>query len=459
MGDLVGRESELRFLESVWNGHGSRTCMVVGRRGIGKTELLKRFSQDKRTVFVSCVIGSIPDNIHAITGAMKALDGKERKDPKTLIASLSGLLEICGESKTLVVIDDLPHLISSGREASSVVQHFVDSVIPETESMVVVCGSSIDTMMRETASYKQPLYGRFLNQIRMEPLTLRECSAFHPDMPDLEQLKLYLTVGGIPAYHLDPEASTFREYIERHFLSQNGDLKDESESLIGRELSPLGRYLSVLNAISDGAASLKTISEKSAVERTACARCLDDLRRIEIVGTVHPMMGSPKQPVYRIIDPLTAFCQSIVRESRAYALKGPTEAFDILSQDIHMFLVRRFEDLCTEYVKNNYRCIEIGKWWGVDEDKSIREVDIAAKILVGDSTAALFGECKFRNMKMPSEALEELKADCRLVKTDLSMKYILFSASGFTEDLIDEAEEFGVELVGLEQLFDNPRIR
>ncbi len=218
MGTFVGRESELSFLESIWNGHGPRTCMVIGRRGIGKTELLRRFSEGKRTVFVSCVIGSIPDNIHAITGAMKALDGLERQVPGSLMSSLNCLLEICRGSKTLVVIDELPYLISSGREASSVVQHFVDSVNGETESMVVVCGSSIDTMMRETASYRQPLYGRFLNRIVMKPLTLRECSAFHPDMADLEQLKLYLTVGGIPAYHSDPEASTFREYMEKHFL-------------------------------------------------------------------------------------------------------------------------------------------------------------------------------------------------------------------------------------------------
>ena len=453
MGTFVGRESELSFLESIWNGHGPRACMVVGRRGIGKTELLRRFSEDKRTVFVSCINGSIPDNIHAITGAMKALDGLERHDPGSLMASLNCLLEMCRESKTLVVIDELPYLISSGREASSVVQHFVDSVNGETESMVVVCGSSIDAMMRETASYRQPLYGRFLNRIVMEPLTLRECSAFHPDMPDLEQLKLYLTVGGIPAYHSDPEASTFREYIERHFLSQNADLADVAGSLIGSELAPLGRYLSVLNAISDGAASLKNISEKSAVERTACSRCLEDLRNMEIVGTVHPMMGSPKQPVYRIIDPLTAFCQSMVRESRAYALKGPAEVFDILSQDIHMFLERRFEDLCTEYVKNSYRCIEIGRWWGIGYDKSIREVGIAAKILIGDSTAALFGTCELGNRKMASGALKKLMEDCELVKTDLSKKYILFSASGFTEDLIDEGEEFGIELVGLEKLF------
>ncbi len=450
MGELIGRESELAFLESLWNKDGPSACKVVGRRRIGKSELLRRFSEGKRSVYIECVIGSLPDNIHIINTAVNALTGEDREDPDYLSDVTDRLRELCKGSRTLVVLDELPYLLASGDQVASVIQHFVDAVKRETDSMIVVCGSSIRMMDDETTEYDKPLYGRFEEELRVGPLTLEQCNGFHPRMSDLDRVKLYLTVGGIPQYHLDPDAGTYREYVERHLLSGDADMADEAMALIGSEFSPLGRYMAVINAISDGATSLKTISEKSRVERTACTRCLEGLRRAGIVGTVEPMMGSPKNPVYRILDPMVAFCQDIVRESRAYSLKSVSDIYDVLSQIISTFLGGRFEDLCAEYVKENYRCVEIGKWWGVDGEKETREVDIAARILTGDSKAALFGECEFRTRKMSMDVLDELKKDCEHIATDLPKSYILFSASGFTEELMDEAEEGGVTLVGLE---------
>ena len=452
MRELIGRESELEFLESLWNRGDSCACKVIGRRRIGKSELLRRFAEGKRSIYVECVIGSISDNIHTFNVAMNDLTGKAEKDPGFLSDATDRLLGICRESRTLVVIDELPYILQSGEQVASILQHFVDAVKRETDSMVVACGSSIRMMDEETTEYDKPLYGRFDEELKVEPLSLVQCNAFHPLMSDLDKVKLYLTVGGIPQYHLDPMTATYREYVEKHLLSKEADMAEEAVAPIGSEFAPLGRYMAVINAISDGATSLKTISEKSRVERTACTRCLNGLQKVGIVGTVNPMMGSPKNAVYRILDPMVAFCQDIVRESRAYSLKSPSDIYDLLSQRISTFLGGRFEDLCAEYVKDRYKCVEIGRWWGVDEEKEIREIDIAAKILIDGSVSALFGKCKFRTGKTTVDVLDELRRDCGLVRTDLRKRYILFSASGFTDELEEEAEENGVVLVDLEDL-------
>ena len=84
MGPFIGRESELAFLESIWDGTGQRTCKVVGRRRIGKSELLRRFAEGRRSVYIGSVLGSVSDNIHTIIAAMNELDGGNRKDPPFL---------------------------------------------------------------------------------------------------------------------------------------------------------------------------------------------------------------------------------------------------------------------------------------------------------------------------------------------------------------------------------------
>ncbi len=449
---FIGRESELAFLESIWEGAGQHTCKVIGRRRIGKTELLKKFAEGKRSVYIESAIGSVPDNIHIITVAMNEFDGRGRTDPPFLSDALGDLLDICRAGRTLVVIDELPYLVGSGEQVASLLQHFIDSVKRDTESMVVVCGSSVRMMNRETTDYSKPLYGRFANELKVDELPLSVCRLFHPKMSDLDVVKLYLTVGGIPQFHYDSDAATYREYIEKHFLSDNADMKEEAESLIGSEFVPLGRYMAVVNAISDGTASLKTIAEKTQMQKATCSRCIDELDRVGIIETVHPMFGSPKHPIYRILDPMVAFCQDVVREAAVYVFRNPSDTYDKISERISTFLGGRFEDLCRRFVIENYRCAEIGKWWGLDREKRTREIDVASKVLVNGVQVALLGECKFRTGKMYEEVLDVFVSSSEFVRTDLPKKYILFSISGFGEGLRDEAAEKGIVLVGLEEI-------
>lgn len=454
MREFIGREKELSRLESVWNRDGNRAVAVYGRRRIGKSELLRRFCSDKRSLYIECVIGSLPDNIHSMHRAVSLLDGVDSEEPAYLKDAFDRILSCCRRERTVVVFDEVPYLLDAAEHVGSLLQHLTDSITRETDSMIVICGSSMSVMKRETTEYDRPLYGRFPERMEVKALSFGECKLFHPDMDDLDTLKLYLSVGGIPKFHLDRETKTYRGYIERHFLSPDSDMADEGEALITAEFSPVGRYMAVVNAVSDGSTSLKTISERSGIQRNACMRCIEDLMTVGILGIVEPMMGAPKRPVYRICDPMTAFCQSIIRESKAFLLKDPSEIFDLISSGIDTFLGMRFEDFCSDYVLNHWNCIDLGKWWGPDSDGTIREIDVVATVKDGPSSYGLFGECKFRKRIMPVSVYRELVDDTSLVKTDLDRKYVLFSVSGFSDELHDIAESEGVFLIGPEQLLE-----
>lgn len=53
---------------------------------------------------------------------------------------------------------------------------------------------------------------------------------------------------------------------------------------------------------------------------------------------------------------------------------------------------------------------------------------------------------------MSEAVLEELKESAGIVRTDLTVRYVLFSISGFTEGLSDTAADEGVTLVELKDL-------
>lgn len=452
MRDFIGREKELLRLESIWSGDGNKAVAVYGRRRIGKSELLRRFCSDKRSLYIECVIGSIRDNIHSIYRVLCPLNGVCSEEPSFLKDVLDGILECCRTERTVVVFDEIPYLLESAEHAGSLMQHLVDGIVRETDSMIVICGSSMSVMNRETTMYDRPLYGRFPERMEVGAMSFDECRRFHPNMDDLDVLKLYLSVGGIPKFHLDRETGTYREYIEKHFLSPDSDMSDDGEVLIAAEFSPMGRYMAIINAVMDGATTQKTISEKSGVQRIMCSRCIEELLSVGILGVVNPMMGSPKRPVYRVLDPMIAFSQGVVRESKAFLMNDPSEIYDAISSRIDTFLGIRFEDFCSDYVRSHWSCTGLGRWWGPDDEGTVREVDIVARVGDGDSSYGLFGECKFRKRSMSASVYKELMDDASLIRTDLNRRYVLFSISGFTDELKDIAERDGVFLVGPDEL-------
>ncbi len=69
-----------------------------------------------------------------------------------------------------------------------------------------------------------------------------------------------------------------------------------------------------------------------------------------------------------------------------------------------------------------------------------------------DHIVDLFAECKFRNRKIGIGVLNELSDRVEFVKPQATVRYALFSISGFEDDHTDEAEETGAILVDMNRL-------
>lgn len=56
--DLIGRESELRALESRFSNPRDKAVAIYGRRRVGKTAIIEEFCKDKRSIILTAVEGS-----------------------------------------------------------------------------------------------------------------------------------------------------------------------------------------------------------------------------------------------------------------------------------------------------------------------------------------------------------------------------------------------------------------
>jgi hypothetical protein len=117
-----------------------------------------------------------------------------------------------------------------------------------------------------------------------------------------------------------------------------------------------------------------------------------------------------------------------------------------------------FEKVCRDYLYHKNSLGElpvlftsIGRWWGNDpiEHKQV-EIDLIAK----DGNDYMMCECKWRNEVLDLSVLNELRRKTEVFsKNRNNTWYYLFSKSGFTKAVLEEAEkDEKIVLVDLKEL-------
>lgn len=451
---FIGREKELSILEDIWSRDGIGTCAVYGRRQIGKSTLLDRFSEGKRTLKMQFSRSSPYENLVRMRFDLSEFLDRDIPELDSMTEAMLMIADACRMERTLLILDEFPYLEEDFPQTSSILQRLIDVDLRGTDTMVVICGSSISSMRSMTEDMSSPLYGRFTNRLKVGPLSFPECRKFHPDMDPMDTLRLYMTLGGVPKYHEMTDRDSYEGCIRECFIDRIKDLSAEGASMITNELSPGSHYTSIVSCIADGSVKQSVIADKLGIDRGDCKRRLDRLESIDLIGRRSPMLSAPTQPSYAILDPMVDFHYSVLRRHEN-VLNGPASSdmkYEDIRQDIATFLGRRFEAICGEWLDRNMEVKRRGTWWGRVNGEDV-DIDIVATVYDGPSrTRTVLAECKFRNRPMGFDALNSLEERAKAAHADENMSFVLFSGSGFTERLSEYAEDHGVMLVGPEEL-------
>ncbi len=452
---FVGRGEELRVLEGIWSGRSPKTCAVYGRRRIGKTTLVDNFCKDKKHIRFSFIKSTEGKNAALMDAAIARFTGSEPRGLTGFQQALDLLQETIAEDDIVIFMDELAYLLDQSPHASSELQHFIDHSLKDSGSMLIVCSSAVSKIRKEIESEDRPLYGRFVNRIHIRQLHYWQCEAMHPEMSRMDALETYMVIGGYPAYHEIIQDGSFREMVTNRLLGPNAPLADEAVNMISLELSPVPTIEAILLDIAQGCTDVKEIAEKEGLSRAICGKYLRQMEDMDIVDHLTPMANTDgKTRIYRIKDPLVGFWHMVLYRNMDLASSPKRDAaYDAMGGEISTFLGFRFEDVCMDYVRRRFLCKRIGKWWGRTGDET-SDIDIVAEVVDGRERYAIMAECKFRNRKTGTSAFEELLFRSGFVKGYNSVRFMLFSKSGFTDDLIELAESRDdLELVSLDDLF------
>jgi AAA+ ATPase superfamily predicted ATPase len=408
---FLDREEEISEVEEKCESNKSEFVVIYGRRRIGKTELIKKFIEEKRAFYFLCE----KNKIEVESG--RFLEKFNRKfdvfiEARSLEEFFEKISTRFENERIIIAIDEFSYWMEREKDKiSSQFQYIVDEILPGTKIFLIVCGSLVSTM-ESLLAYKNPLYGRATLRMKVLPLSFLDACKFFKKFGIEDLVEVYASLGGIPAYLKEfSDSLTFEENINRTFFNKNNVLFDDVERLLKDELRVPYVYLSILEQISEGATTLSEISSKSKVDVTNLPKYLKVLENMDLIKKIYPVIreGKSKRGIYKIPDNYFHFQLKFVHRYKEEIELGIME-FSAIEKEFNGYIGIVFEDLAMEFIIKKiynlpFQFVRIGRWWHKD-----KEIDLIA--LNEHTKQIAFFEVKWHEFKKEKEAervLEELK--------------------------------------------------
>lgn len=472
---------------------GLRIGVVTGRRRHGKSYVLRRLAN------------AVPEGLYHQARELDrplalrqfALDVADQLDldPDTLRFEdwEAGLRAALGMGRgtrggrrrrgaRLLVIDELPYLLSHSPEIPSVLQLLYDEAQNDPEmpaTTVILCGSSL-SVMRELLTGSKPLRGRAQLELSMASFDFRTSRRYWEIDDPLVAFHVDAILGGTPGYKqlvtAPPPATTadLEEWLARQVLNPASALFNEKSFLLREDPRNLDKavYNSVLQAVADGHRSPTAIGSVVGRDYNSLKYSLSTLESAGFLLRVDDVL-TRKRPLYYLADPIIRFTQVVIDPHRALLEERDVPAAWKASTGDYSthVLGPHFEHLARVWTARFS-----GDRWGrpagevgpavINDAKgrSQHEIDVVAlergRRRHDDKAPILvLGEAKSTTKQRTLSDLHRLEHIRQLLENggrDAGRAHLaLFSRTGFDENLARAAaNREDVQLVTLEDLYD-----
>lgn len=452
MKQFVDREQEMETLQSEYEREGSSLVVLYGRRRVGKTTLISEFIKGKNAMFFLASEESEAQNRNAFKDKVAEFidsDLLRSAEIKSWDTLFKAIIDTPFNSKPVIVLDEFQYLGKANPAFPSIFQRIWEEILKDKSVMVVLCGSLISMMVSQTLSYDSPLYGRRTAQIRLKQIPFGYYHEFFPEKNRKELIEMYAVTGGVPKYiELFSESKDIYTAIQKCVLNRSGYLYDEPHFLLQQEVSEVGSYFSIIRAIAAGNRKLADIASLLEIKATSLTKYLKTLIDLDILEREVPITEDnpekSKKGLYKIKDNYLRFWFAFVYPNMSFIESGHS---NIALTKIKQGLIKNhtafvYEDVCRERMWDlngegawPFLFTKLGSYWD-----SNTEIDVVA--LDPEDKNLILGECKYWKDPVGISVLRDLEKKADSVSWEKNRRkiwYVLFSANGFTDELINEA--------------------
>ena len=407
---FYNREKELQKLKAIEKSSllSSKMTVIVGRRRIGKTKLIKEAYKENIYLFVSKKNEALLCE-EFITIIEDALDIKIFGQIVKFKELFEYLMDLAKTKHFTLVIDEFQEFLQINDTVYSDMQNIWDSYKDSSKMNLVLSGSIYSLMKKIFEDKKEPLFGRANNKIHLKSFTtttLREIlEDNYPKFTNEDLLSFYILTGGVAKYVeilVDNEAYTLERQLNLIFDEHSLFLEEGKNLLIEEFGKEYTTYFSILSLI----ASSKTarVEIESILEKNV-GGYLDRLENeYTIIKKVKPIFAKEGSRTlrYEIIDNFFNFWfRFIYKYKSAIEIENYNYVKDIVNRDYTTYSGKFLEKFFLEKLKLSNQYSDLGTYW---EKGNENEIDIVA---VNDNEKTmLIAEVKRRSQKIDINKLK-----------------------------------------------------
>ncbi|CAB49767.1 ATP-binding protein [Pyrococcus abyssi] len=398
-------EKELKAIREGLTSEKFELIVIYGRRRVGKTRLILEAVKGFPHVYYLAVES---DNLrHFRETAERVFPEVKyvREDWESILHALKG---------KIIIIDEFPNLIKEDPKVVSLFQRAIDLELSNSNTKIILLGSSVSIITEKVLSQKSPLYGRRTGSMKLKPLEFFALKEFFPEASWEELVEIYGFTDGIPYYIIQVKLP-FWEWLEKELLSPLSFFKDEVDFLLKYEFTETRVYRRILEAIALGKTTIKEIKDFTGMRHSDITPYLRNLLETDLVVREVPITEKPysKRGRYYLADNFLAFWFRYIYPNLSRIEEG-TFSIEEIRGDYSQYLGWVFEKVARQFLlKLNINFTKIGRWWHKD-----KEIDIVA--LNERGKGVLFAEVKWKKLKEKEaeKILRELEKKGKLTGLD-----------------------------------------
>ncbi|MCR5793583.1 MAG: ATP-binding protein [Lachnospiraceae bacterium] len=436
---FAGRSKELKFLEDNFNQKESRFIVLYGKRGVGKTELLRVFSREKKVAYYCARECSAREQLFSLGDEWKEKYGVSFEE-----YNLKTILSKAAIKSDVIILDEFNNMVKNNPEFQEALQFILKPEFGK-KVMVIVSSSSVNWVENDMVNAVGELATSISAFYKVKEFTFTDIMRRFPNYSLEDCAKVYAIAGGMPAYlNYWSDKRSVKENIMGLFLHKDGRLYREMENFMRTELRELALYNTILASLASGRTKLNDIYERTGFSRAKISVYIKNLIALDIVEKVFSVdtdgKENTKKGLYCIKDHFVHFWFRFVYPNLSSLEERKMEEVynNKIEPALDAYMSIYFKDIVAEYMgllsnhgKLPFAIKQVGSWYGKNGN-----IDLVGQ---GENGSVFVGICKWDREPMSESDFED--ALYLIMQAEIEPDYYyLYSKSGFGNGLEAKAK-------------------
>ena len=250
---FYNREEEIRLIRRTEEKSLSSACftVIMGRRRVGKTTLLRKALEGKRYIYL--FVSRTNEALLCDTFKKEITDKLSVPiygTPTRFIELFELLMQHAAREHFTLVIDEFQDFERVNPSIFSDIQNLWDKYSPQAKINFIVCGSIYSLMKHIFEDRKEPLFGRLTSKFILKPfktsVLIEIMQEYNPAFTPEDLLCLYTLTGGVAKYVSSGDRPPIEMDPDSPLLTEGKDMLIQE---FGRDYST---YFSILQLVASG---------------------------------------------------------------------------------------------------------------------------------------------------------------------------------------------------------------